>query len=73
MLNPARSFMVRQTPASVLVVLTGAYAMALSLIELVAAVDFRILTGTMLHAGLTTDPLFGPAPRSASTRPCSLC
>ena len=58
MLNLARSFVGRQTPASTLVMLTGMYAAAQSLIELVAAVDSRIITGTVLHAGATIDPLF---------------
>ena len=58
MLNLSRSFLARQTPASALVVLTGIYAAALSVMELAAAIDLRVLTGVMLHAGATTDPLF---------------
>lgn len=58
MLPDARRFLARQTPSSLLVIALMLYAAALSVVELVAAVDFRMLSGTALHAGATADPLY---------------
>lgn len=58
MLLDARRFFGRQTPSSLLVIALMVYAAALSIVELVAAVDLRMLSGVALQAGAPQDPLY---------------